>query len=67
MKKKCGHVGSEVRTFNVKDMPRHIQTISQIYGHIQRVQSYSKVKTVLEEQEDFNGLLKSYKGHTENE
>ena len=27
-------------------MRRHIQTISQMYGHIQRVQSYFKVKMV---------------------
>ena len=28
-------------------MRRHIQTISKMYGHVQRVRSYSKVKTVL--------------------
>ena len=46
MSTKFRHIGSEVQTFNILDMCRHIQTISQMYGHIQRVQSYSKVKTL---------------------
>ena len=47
MKVKCGNVGSEVQAFNIEDMRRHTQTISKMYGHIQIVRSYYKVKTVL--------------------